>query len=162
MSFQHHLHLSWPTSSWGISKSLFTSTKTLPHSIVVLSMTVQWQFYCFKVKMMLSFFGLCKLSALKHKVYNGRRKFVFTFLDVQIIRSTTGFITKTYYKPTFTGLYTNWYNFTQQKYKIIRKYSYAYWKLCNLTIMFSKIKQSNWNIDSNVNDKEKDQRKECK
>ena len=66
----------------------------------------------------------------------------FPFLDVQIIRTTTGFLTKTYYKPTFTGLYTNWYSFTQQKYKInlVKCLLLRVWKICSNISLFN----GNW------------------
>ena len=42
----------------------------------------------------------------------------FPFLDIKIKRCSNKFVTQTYYKPTYTGLYTNWNSLTPRAYKI--------------------------------------------
>ena len=42
----------------------------------------------------------------------------FPFLDIKITKGNGQFRTSTYYKPTHTDVYTNWYSFTPRKYKI--------------------------------------------
>ena len=40
------------------------------------------------------------------------------FLDVLITRSSNGFKTSVYHKPTFSGVYSNFNSFTSEKYKV--------------------------------------------
>lgn len=64
----------------------------------------------------------------------------FAFLDVQIMRSGDKFYTRTYYKPTYTGLYTNWFSFTPRKFKInlVKCLLSRAWKICSNRILFEK------------------------
>ena len=41
----------------------------------------------------------------------------FPFLNIKITKGNGQFRTSTYYKPTHTGVCTNWYSFTPRKYK---------------------------------------------
>ena len=64
----------------------------------------------------------------------------FAFLDVKIMRSDNTFTTQTYFKPTFTGLYTNWFSFTPRKYKInlVKCLLSRAWKICSNQQLFSE------------------------
>ena len=57
----------------------------------------------------------------------------FPFLDIRIMKNNNTFATSTYYKPTHTGLYTDWYSFTPRKYKInlIKTLLFRAWKICS-------------------------------
>ena len=62
----------------------------------------------------------------------------FSFLDVNIIKQNDKFHTHTYYKPTHTGLYTNWYSFTPRKYKInlVKTLLSRAWDICSTYELF--------------------------
>jgi len=42
----------------------------------------------------------------------------FPFLDICIMKRNNIFVTSTYYKPNYTGLYTDWYSYKPRKYNI--------------------------------------------
>ena len=62
----------------------------------------------------------------------------FPFLDVHITRHENSFLTRTYYKQTHTGLYTNWYSFTPRKYKLnlVKCLLFRAWQICSNRILF--------------------------
>lgn len=62
----------------------------------------------------------------------------FLFLDVKITIHNDTFITSTYYKPTHTGLYTNWHSFTPRKYKInlIKTLLNRAYNICSNEVLF--------------------------
>jgi len=64
----------------------------------------------------------------------------FPFLDIKIIKESNAFITSTYYKPTHTGVYTNWFSYTPKKYKInlIKTLLYRAWNICLDTDRFNR------------------------
>ena len=68
----------------------------------------------------------------------------FPFLDAKIVKEDGKFLTSTYYKPTHTGVYTNWYSFTPRKYKInlIKNLLNRAWKICSNERLFL----SDWEI----------------
>ena len=43
----------------------------------------------------------------------------FPSLDIKIQKENSRFSTSTYYKPTHTGVYTNWYSFTPRNIRLI-------------------------------------------
>ena len=55
------------------------------------------------------------------------------FLDVLIRRQTEGFHTSVYHKPTFTGVYLNWFSLTSKVYKIglIKCLLGRTWRICS-------------------------------
>lgn len=57
----------------------------------------------------------------------------FPFLDIKIQKENNKFSTSTYYKPTHTGVYTNWYSFSPRKYKInlIKTLLFRAWSICS-------------------------------
>ena len=67
----------------------------------------------------------------------------FPFLDIKICRDGSKFLTKTYYKPTFTGVYTNWYSFTPRKYKInlVKCLFFRAWNICSNRTLFDEDSQ---------------------
>ena len=62
----------------------------------------------------------------------------FAFLDIKIRKENNCFTTSTYYKPTHTGVYTNWYSFCPRKYKInlIKTLLYRAWNICSSRELF--------------------------
>lgn len=62
----------------------------------------------------------------------------FPFLDVKVMKSGNSFLTSTYYKPTYTGLYTNWMSFTPRKYKInlVKTLLFRAWQICSTKELF--------------------------
>ena len=63
----------------------------------------------------------------------------FPFLDVKVTKIGKTFLTSTYYKPTHTGLYTNWYSFTPRLYKInlVKCLIYRAWNVCSNRSLFN-------------------------
>lgn len=61
------------------------------------------------------------------------------FLDVKVTKVDGKFITSTYYKPTHTGLYTNWYSFADRKYKInlVKCLFSRAWNICSNEGLFN-------------------------
>ena len=61
-----------------------------------------------------------------------------SFLDVKVTKINEKFQTNTYYKPSHTGLYTNWYSFTERKYKInlVKCLFSRAWKICSNKELF--------------------------
>ena len=64
----------------------------------------------------------------------------FPFLDVKISRFNDRFHTQTYYKPTHTGLYTNWFSFTPQIYKfnLVQCLRSRAWQICSNKELFQE------------------------
>ena len=64
----------------------------------------------------------------------------FPFLDVKISRNGSKFETRTFYKPTFTGLYTNWYSFTPRRYKLnlVKCLFSRAWNICSNKLLFEE------------------------
>ena len=63
---------------------------------------------------------ICKLNNLHPNIqftYEGESSNVIHFMDVKVIRKFNGLQTCTYYKPTYTGLYTLWSSFVPDKFK---------------------------------------------
>lgn len=62
----------------------------------------------------------------------------FPFLDVKVTRTTSGFVTSTFYKPTHTGLYTDWNSFTPRKYKfnLVKTLLSRAWNICSNKELF--------------------------
>ena len=61
------------------------------------------------------------------------------FLDAKVTKADGKFLTNTYYKPTHTGLYTNWYSFADRKYKInlVKNLFSRAWKICSNENIFN-------------------------
>ena len=61
-------------------------------------------------------------------------------MDIALIRNGDGFETRTYYKPTHTGLYMNWYSFSPRRYKInlIKTLLSRAWSICSSYTLFDK------------------------
>lgn len=64
----------------------------------------------------------------------------FPFLDVRVMKLGNAFTTSTFYKPTHTGLYTNWYSFTPRKYKInlVKCLLFRAWNICSNATLFKE------------------------
>ena len=62
----------------------------------------------------------------------------FPFLDVKITKNGQSFQTSTYYKPTHTGIYMNWYSFTPRKYKLnlVKCLLFRAWNICSTKALF--------------------------
>ena len=61
-----------------------------------------------------------------------------SFLDIKIMKREGKFVTSTFYKPTHTGVYMNWYSFAPRKYKInlVKCLLNRAWKICSDEILF--------------------------
>ena len=64
----------------------------------------------------------------------------FPFLDIKIFKENNSFATCTYYKPTHTGLFTNWYSYTPRKYKInlVKTLLFRAWNICSNKNLFQR------------------------
>ena len=63
----------------------------------------------------------------------------FSFLDVKIVKRDGKFLTSTFYKPTHTGVYMNWYSFAPRKYKInlVKCLLHRAWNICSDENLFN-------------------------
>ena len=68
----------------------------------------------------------------------------FPFLDVKVSKHGNSFSTSTFYKPTHTGVYTNWYSFTPRKFKLnlVKCLLSRAWKICSNKNLF----QQDWQV----------------
>jgi hypothetical protein len=70
--------------------------------------------------------------------FEEEKKKKIPFLDVSVTRSGDSFHTTVYHKPTFTGVYLNWFSLTAKEYKIglIRCLVDRAWRICSSYVAF--------------------------